>query len=60
MVAQKLHIGTILLDTSFLLKLDILIATKRGKAPVLGDNDLLATRELVLRATKGFDGSRAV
>ena len=39
---------------------DVLLATERGEAPVLADDDLLAAGELVLAAAEGFDGGGAV
>jgi len=45
--------------TSSLL-LQILLAAEGGETPVLGDNDLLATRELVLGAAEGFEGNSLV
>jgi len=60
MVGQELDIGAIDLDTAFLAKLDVFVTTKRGEAPVLADNDLLAAWELVLRAAESFNGSSAV
>jgi hypothetical protein len=47
-VAQELDVGTINQDLTLSLLLEVLIAAERGEAPVLGDNDLLAARELVL------------
>lgn len=44
-VVEELDVGTILLDVARVALLDVLLATKGGETPVLGDNDLLATRE---------------
>jgi len=60
LVGQELNISTVDLDATFLAQLDVLLTTERGEAPVLGHDDLLATRELVLRASKGFDGGSSV
>lgn len=53
-VGQELDVGTVHLDTTSSLLLQVLLAAERGEAPVLGDNDLLATRELVLGAAEGL------
>jgi hypothetical protein len=47
-VAQELDVGTVNQDLTLSLLLEVLLAAERGEAPVLGDNDLLAARELVL------------
>jgi len=54
--AQKLDVGTVLQKLTSGALLDVLLATERGEPPVLGDNDLLATRELVLGAAESLDG----
>lgn len=54
MVAEELNVSTIVLDTATGLAVEVLLAAERGEAPVLGDNDLLATRELVLRAAESL------
>lgn len=56
MVAQELDVGTINQELAFSLLLKVLVAAERGEAPVLGDNNLLATGELVLRAAEGLEG----
>lgn len=43
--AEELNVSTIDLDGSGITLLDVLLTTERGESPVLGDNDLLATRE---------------
>jgi hypothetical protein len=48
LVAEELDVGTVDLDLTLLALLDVLIALEGGEAPVLGDNDLLATGELCL------------
>lgn len=60
MIAEELDVGTIDLDTALLAELDVFIATERSEAPVLADNDLLATWELVLRAAESFNSSSTV
>ena len=57
---QELNVATVLLQTTLLAHTDVLLATDRGEAPVLGNDDLLATGELVGRATQSLDGSGAV
>lgn len=57
---QELDVGTVLLELALLAELDVLLTADGGEAPVLGDNDLLATRELVGGATHGLDGGGAV
>jgi hypothetical protein len=47
-VGQELDIGTIDQKLAFSLLLHVLFAAERSKAPVLGNDDLLAARELVL------------
>lgn len=59
-VGQELHVGTVHLDTASSLLLQVLLATERGEAPVLGDDDLLATGELVLGSAEGLEGGGTV
>lgn len=60
MVGQELHVGTVHLDAASGLLLQVLLATERGEAPVLGDDDLLATGELVLGSAEGLEGGGTV
>jgi hypothetical protein len=60
MVTQELNIGTINLDTTFLAKTDVFLTTQGSETPVLGDDDLLATGELVHGAAEGLDGEVTV
>ena len=60
LVPQELHVGTIHTHLALLALGDILLAVKRRETPLLRDDDLLATWELVLAATEGFDGGGAV
>jgi len=60
LVAQELDIGAVDLDAAFLALDEILLTAEGSEAPVLGHDDFLAARELVLRAAEGFDGSRTV
>lgn len=59
-VGQELHVGTVHLDAASSLLLQVLLATERGETPVLGDDDLLATGELVLGAAEGLEGEGTV
>ena len=59
-VPQELHISPINPNLAFRALLEVFVTSKRRETPILGDDDLLAAREFVLRATEGFDGSGAV
>lgn len=59
-VGQELNVGTVDLDAASSLLLQVLLAAERGETPVLGDNDLLATGELVLGAAEGLKSSGLV
>jgi len=59
-VSQELDIGAIDQDTALLLQLDIFVASQGGETPVLADNDLLATGELVHGSSESLDGGGAV
>ena len=48
LVGQELDIGTVDQKLSLSLLLHVLFTTERSEAPVLGNDDLLAARELVL------------
>lgn len=56
LVPQELNISTVDPDLALFALLLVFVTTEGSKAPVLGDNDLLAAREFVLSTTKGFDG----
>ena len=60
LVSQKLNVGTIDQEFALLAFLGVFLAAKWGEAPVLGHDDLLAARELVLGAAEGFDCCCAV
>ena len=60
MVGEELDVSTIVLDAATGLALEVLLAAKGSEAPVLGDNDLLATRELVLRTAESLKGESTV
>ena len=59
-VAEELNVGTVDLDTARGLLVEVLLAAQRSETPVLGDDDLLAARELVLRATQSLESGSAV
>jgi hypothetical protein len=59
-VRQKLHVCTIHLDPPLLSQLHILLTPQRSKAPILADDNLLATGKLVLGAAQCLDGSGTV
>lgn len=59
-LAEELHVGTVNTDLTSLALLDVLVTVERSETPLLGDDDLLATWELVLRTAEGLDGSGAV
>jgi hypothetical protein len=52
---QELDISTVDLDLTGLTLLNIFVTTEGSETPVLGDNDLLATRELVLGSPQSLD-----
>lgn len=54
MVGEELDVSTVILDAATSLALEVLLTAKGSEAPVLGDNDLLATRELVLRSAESL------
>jgi len=55
MVREELHVRAINLDLAGLLLLQVIFTTERREAPVLADDNLLTTGELVLRTTKCLD-----
>lgn len=60
MATEELDVSTVLEELALLAELDVLLAADGGEAPVLGDNDLLATGELVLRAAEGLESGSTV
>lgn len=60
MVGQELDVGTIDENLSGGLLLHVLLTAEWGETPVLGDNDLLASWELVLGAAESLEGNGAV
>jgi len=60
MVAQELNICTIDQDLASSLLLHVLFTAERSEAPVLGNDDLLATRELVLRSAESLESGSTV
>lgn len=59
-VAEELNVSTIDLDTASSLAVQVFVAAEGSEAPVLGDNDLLATGELVLRSAESLQGEMTV
>lgn len=59
-VGKELDVSTVDLDAASSLLVEVLLAAERGEAPVLGDNDLLATRELVLGSSESLESDSAV
>jgi len=60
LVAEELHVGTIHLDTTSSLPLQVVLATEGGETPVLGDDDLLPTGELVLGSSESLESGSTV
>ena len=58
--AEELDVGAVDTDLTSLALLDVVCAVERSETPLLGDDDLLATWELVLRSAEGLDGGWAV
>jgi hypothetical protein len=59
-VGEELDVGSILQNATAGLALQVLVAAERGETPVLGDDDLLAARELVLGTAEGLEGKVTV
>ena len=59
-VGKELNVGTVDLDGTGLALGNVLLAAEGSEAPVLGDDDLLVTRELVLRTTESLESGGAV
>lgn len=60
LVAQELHVSTVVLESSLTTLLDVVLPGERCETPVLGRNNLLASWEFVLSATEGLDGGGTV
>lgn len=60
LVTEELNVGTVDTDAALLALGDVLLAAEGSEAPVLGDDDLLATGELVLRAAESLNSGGAV
>jgi len=60
LVAQELNISTVNQNLSCGLLLHVFFTAERSETPVLGNDNLLATRELVLGATEGLESVGAV
>jgi len=59
-VGKELNVSAIDTDTAGRLLLQVLLAAERREAPVLRDNDLLPTGELVLGASESLESDSAV
>jgi hypothetical protein len=59
-VGKELDVSTIDLDAAGSLLVEVLLTSERSEAPVLGDNDLLSARELVLGSAESLEGNGAV
>jgi len=57
---EELNVGTVGAELALLAELDVVLAADGGEAPVLGDNDLLATGELVHGAAEGLKSGSTV
>jgi hypothetical protein len=57
---EELNVGTILAELALLAELEVVLAADGSETPVLGDNDLLATGELVHRAAEGLESGSTV
>ena len=60
MTTEELNVGTVLAELASVAELEVLLAADGGEAPVLGDNDLLATGELVLGTAEGLKSGSTV
>lgn len=58
-VGKELDVSTVNLDAAGSLLVEVLLTSERSEAPVLGDNDLLSARELVLGSAEGLEGNGA-
>jgi len=56
LVLEELDVGTVWLEVTLAALGNVLLTVERGEAPLLADDDLLATWELVLSAAKSLDG----
>jgi len=54
MVSEQLGVNTVVLQAALLLPLGVVVTRVRSETPLLGDNDLLAARELELGTTKSL------
>jgi hypothetical protein len=59
-VGEELNVGSVGKEVTSGLLLEVLLATERSEAPVLGDDDLLATGELVLGAAESLQSGSLV
>lgn len=59
-VGKELDVSTVDLDAASSLLVEVLLTSERSEAPVLGDNDLLSARELVLGSSESLEGDGTV
>lgn len=59
-VGKELDVSTVDLDAASSFLVEVLLTSERGEAPVLGDNDLLSARELVLGSSESLEGDGTV
>ena len=57
---EELNVGTVLAELALLAELNVVVTAEGGEAPVLGDDDLLATGELVHGAAESLESGGAV
>jgi len=60
LVPQELNVGAINQDTTLLLELDVFISSEWCETPILADNNLLTTGELVHGSSECFDSGSTV
>jgi len=59
-VGEELDVSTVDLDAAGSLLVEVLLAAEGSETPVLGDNDLLSARELVLGSAESLEGDGTV
>lgn len=57
LLGQELNVSTVVLDLTVSLLGDVLFSVKRSETPLLGDNDLLLTWELVSGSSQTLDNN---
>jgi hypothetical protein len=59
-VGEELDVSTVDLDAAGSLLVEVLLTAEGSETPVLGDNDLLSARELVLGSAESLEGDGTV